>query len=229
LLLYDLDFATAGAEFKRAIELNPNGVEGHQGLGDYYASMGQVQESVQEMQHARELDPLAVIVNDDLCKMLFFARQYDEALAQCKANLDLAPNSVGPLLNVGDVYAAKGMDSEAVSALLHALPLMGASPTMIAAVKTGASGSGLKGFWRAMIQFMPENVTNGVDPVGVAMVYAHDGNSDKALLWLERATQTRSYGINYLGVNPVFDELRSDPRFVSLLKRIGLPQSQTRN
>jgi len=125
LLLYELDFATAGAELKRAVELNANGVEGHQGLGDYYATMGQLQESVLEVERARELDPLASIVNSDLCTMLFFARRYDEALAQCKANLDLDPNSVRALWFIGDVYAAKGMNSEAVSTFLQAMQLGG--------------------------------------------------------------------------------------------------------
>ncbi len=191
LLLYELDFATAGAELKRAVELNPNGVEGHQGLGDYYATMGQLQESVLEVERARELDPLASIVNSDLCTMLFFARRYDEALAQCKANLDLDPNSVRALWFIGDVYAAKGMNSEAVSTFLQAMQLGGAPPGMIAAAKTG--------------------------------------DADMALRSLEKAVEARCYGITYLAVNPMFDELRSDPRFVSLLRRIGLPQSQARN
>ena len=149
LLQYELDFTTAGAKFKRAVELNPNAVEGHEGLGDYYATIGRLQESVQEVERARELDPLATIVNFDLCGMLFFARRFDEALAQCKANLDLDPNSVRSLWLIGGIYAAKGMNSEAVSAFLQAMQLGGAPPGMIAAAKTGARDSGLKGFWKA--------------------------------------------------------------------------------
>jgi len=230
LLLYELDFATAGAELKRAVELNPNGVEGHQGLGDYYATMGQLQESVLEVEHARELDPLASIVNSDLCTMLFFARRYDEALAQCKANLDLDPNSVRALWFIGDVYAAKGMNSEAVSTFLQAMQLGGAPPGMIAAAKTGARDSGLKGYWKALTQFLPENVANGnLEPFDAAVGYAYAGDADMALRSLDKAVEARCYGITYLGVNPMFDELRSDPRFVSLLRRIGLPQSQARN
>ncbi len=222
LLLYELDFATAGAELKRAVELNPNGVEGHQGLGDYYATMGQLQESVLEVERARELDPLASIVNSDLCTMLFFARRYDEALAQCKANLDLDPNSVR--------YAAKGMNSEAVSTFLQAMQLGGAPPGMIAAAKTGARDSGLKGYWKALVPFLSENVANGnLEPFDVAVVYAYAGDADKALPWLEKAVEARCYGITYLGINPIFDGLRSDPRFVSLQRRIGLPQRQTIN
>ncbi len=230
LLLYELDFATAGAELKRAVELNPNGVEGHQGLGDYYATMGQLQESVLEVERARELDPLASIVNSDLCTMLFFARRYDEALAQCKANLDLDPNSVRALWFIGDVYAAKGMNSEAVSTFLQAMQLGGAPPGMIAAAKTGARDSGLKGYWKALTPFLPENVANGnLEPFDAAVGYAYAGDADMALRSLEKAVEARCYGITYLAVNPMFDELRSDPRFVSLLRRIGLPQSQARN
>jgi TolB-like protein/Tfp pilus assembly protein PilF len=230
LLLYVRNFETAEAEFKRAVELNPNGVEGHEGLGNYYASMGQSGESVQEMQYARELDPLGSIVNSDLCRTLYFARRFDDALAQCKANLDLSPNSVGPLSNLGDVYAAKGMESEAMSTFLHALQLAGAPPAMIAAAETGAIGSGLKGYWAALVRFAPEYVAKGdLEPFDAAVGYAYAGDADEALRWLEKAVEERCSGIMYLGVNPTFDGLRSDPRFISLLRRIGLPQSQTKN
>jgi TolB-like protein/DNA-binding winged helix-turn-helix (wHTH) protein/Tfp pilus assembly protein PilF len=227
LLQYDLDFATAGSEFKRAVDLNPNGPEGHEGLGNYYATMGDLQESVLEMERARQLDPLALIVNSDLCTMLYFARRYDDALAQCKANLDQDPNSVRAFWAVGAVYAAKGMELEAVSAFLQAHQLAGAPPLMIAAAKTGARNSGLKGYWRALVQFVPENIANGnLEAFDVAVVYANAGDADKALPWLERAVEARCYGITYLGVNPAFDRLRSDPRYVLLLRRIGLPAAQ---
>jgi TolB-like protein/Tfp pilus assembly protein PilF len=95
LLDYELDFAAAGVEFQRAVELNPNAPEGHLGLGSYYAAMGQMQESVQQSQRARELAPLDFIVNLHLCNMLYYVRRYDEALAQCKANQDLDPRLAG--------------------------------------------------------------------------------------------------------------------------------------
>src|SRR5215469_4652657 len=84
LLLEDLNFTAAGTEFKRAVELSPNTVEGHKGLGDYYATIGQPEEAVLELERARELDPLASIVNLDLCRMLYFARQYDDASLSAK-------------------------------------------------------------------------------------------------------------------------------------------------
>jgi TolB-like protein/Tfp pilus assembly protein PilF len=230
LLQYELNFTAAGDEFKRAVELNPNGVEGHEGLGTYYATMGRLQESVQEMQRARETDPLALIVNTDLCKMLYFARRYDDALAQCKANLDLDPNSFRVFQAVGAIYAAKGLDSDAASAFLQAHTLAGDPPVLIAALKRGERDSGVKGQWNALLQFYREDIKNGMaDPFDVATGYAYAGNTDRALTWLEKAVKARCYGITYLGVDPAFDRLRSDPRFVSLVHRMGLPQDATLN
>ena len=66
----DLDFTTAHAEFKRAVELSPNAVQGHQGQGDYYAAVGQMDQAMLEMERAREVDPLSFILNFDVCRIL---------------------------------------------------------------------------------------------------------------------------------------------------------------
>jgi TolB-like protein/DNA-binding winged helix-turn-helix (wHTH) protein/Tfp pilus assembly protein PilF len=227
LLDYELDFAAAGAEFQRAVELNPNAPEGHLGLGGYYAAMGQMEESVQQSQRARELAPLDFFVNLQLCNMLYYARRYDEALAQCKANQDLDPRSPDALDPLGAVYAAKGMDSEAASTFLRSQELWGASPAMIAALKTGQTESGLRGFWTAWLHFQRASIAAGKeDPMVVACIYSRAGDTDKALTWLEKAFKARRTWIIFLGVNPAFDSLRSDPRFVSLLRRIGLPHTR---
>ena len=234
LLQNDLDFAAAGGEFKRAVELNPNQAEGHQGLGDYYATMGQMQHSVLEMERAREVDPVGLVVNTDLCMVLYFARRYDEAIAQCNATLDLDPHSAAALWQLGAVYATKGMDSKAASAFVQASALRGVAPDLIAAFKSGERDSGLRGQWKAALQFLFRNMNgskkddrNDVDPMSIAVAYTYADNTDKALMWLERAFEARAYGITYLGVDPTFDRLRSDPRFVLLLRLIGLPAAQS--
>jgi TolB-like protein/Tfp pilus assembly protein PilF len=223
LLLYDLDFASAGDEFRRAVELSPNSVEGHQGLGDYYAAVGRLQEAVQEVERARELDPLASIVNHDLCQTLTFARRWDEALAQCKANLELDPNSARTIWVIGDIYTARGMESEALSYLLRGLKAVGAAPKMMAAAEAGAGRGGLKGCWQALIPFALDGVRNGgLDAFNVAVAYTRAGDPDDALLWLQKAVEARSFGIAFLGVDPTFDPLRSDPRFRSLLRDLSV-------
>jgi len=223
LLYYDFDFATAAQEFNHALELNPNSPDGHQGSGNYYATLGQLQQSVLEMQRARDLDPLSLMVNTDLCMVLYFARRYDEALVQCKTTLELDPRSSPTLRQLGAVYAAKGMGLEASSAFLRAHSLEGAPPALIVAIKNGEEVSGLSGHWQAWLKFLNQEIDDGkVDPIDVAEAYAYVGNDDGALAWLERAFEARCYGVTYLGVDPTFDRLRSNPRFVSLLRRIGL-------
>ena len=230
LLLYELDFASAGNEFKRAVELSPNSTEAHQGLGDYYAAVGQLDEAVHEVERARELDPLASIVNHDLCQTLTFARRFDEALAQCKANLELNPNSARAIWVIGDAYAGKGMDSEALSYVLRGLKVSGVSSETIAAAEAGASRAGLKGCWQALIPFALEALRKGeLDAFSVAVVYTHAGDSDKAISWLRKAVEARSFGISFLGVDPTFDRLRSDPRFLSLLQDLSLTKHSHSN
>jgi TolB-like protein/Flp pilus assembly protein TadD len=230
LLDFDSDFAAAGAEFQRAVELNPNGADGHLGLSEYYAAMGRMQESVQEVQRARELDPLDLIVNTELCARLYFARRFDEALAQGKANLDLNPSSPFPHRQLGWIYAAKGLDSEAAAAFIRSEELGGASPAMIAALRAGEKDSRPKGFWTAWLQFQRASIAAGKeDPMMVAAVYSFSRDTDNALKWLRKAFKARRPNIIFLAVDPTFDSLRSDPRFASLLRQIGLSQSQTRN
>jgi len=229
LLDYDFDFAAAGAELQRAVELNPNGADGHLGLSDYYAAMGRLQESVQEAQRARELDPLDWLVNTNLCYKLYLARRYEEALAQCKANLDLDASSPIPHGQLGAIYAAKGMDSEAASEFLRSHELGGAPPVLIAALQAGVRDSGLAGYWTAWLRFQRASIAAEEDPMLLAFLYIRTGDTDNALIWLEKAFKARRSGITMLGVGPEFDSLRSNPRFVSLLRRIGLPQSKTRN
>ena len=155
---------------------------------------------------------------------------HDWEFCQCKANQDLDPRSPEALDQLGAVYAAKGMDSEAASAHLRSHELLGASPAMIAALQAGQRESGLKGFWTAWLKFRRASIAAGKeDPIAVACIYSRAGDTDKALIWLERSFKARRTWIIYLGVDPTFDSLRSDPRFASLLRRIGLPQSQTSN
>ena len=101
---------------------------------------------------------------------------------------------------------------------------------MITALQAGERDSGLPGFFTAWLQFQRASIAAGKeDPMMVAAVYSFARDTDKALTWLEKAFKERRIEMEFLGVDPTFDSLRSDPRFVSLLRRIGVPQSQRRN
>jgi TolB-like protein/DNA-binding winged helix-turn-helix (wHTH) protein len=218
----ELDLVTAGEEFKKAVELGPNGVEGHEGLGEYYAAVGKFDESILEMRRAQELDPLAFILNEDVCRMLFLARRYEEALAQCNTNLDMDPSQRARWL-IAAIYAAKGMDKEAVSTFLQAFEKAGVSSHRMAALRSGAAKGGLKGLWQEVLRTNnPEVDSEKHEYFDIATSYAYAGDRDKAITWLERAFEARSFGIAYVRSDPTFDAFRSDVRFQNLLERIPI-------
>jgi len=221
-LLNELDISTAGAEFRRAAELSPNGVEGHQGLSEYYAAAGQMDQAVREAERAREIDPLSVIVNINLCRMLYFARRFDEALAQCRANLELDPNLPRSLRYIGAIYAAKGMDSEAAVLFLQVHEKAGDREDRMAALRKAQESSGLRGLCKATL--LIEGNEEKRDPFGLAAGYTCAGDKDQALIWLRRAIDERSFGVVWLDVDPAFDSLRSDMRFRDLMRRMNFSQ-----
>jgi len=221
-LHYDLDFAKAKDEFKRAVELNPNAVEGHQGLADYYATIGELQQSIAEMERARDIDPLSLILNLDLCSTLYFARRYDEALAQCKATLELDQRT-SILRLTGGVYASLGMYAEASEAFSRADELRGAGNAMRVFPSQVRSASAFKNYWRSVLSRGIEKVGNGSESAFfIAQAYTYAGDDAQAMTWLEKALELRAFGITYVGVDPLFDRLRSNPRFAVLLQRMGL-------
>jgi tetratricopeptide (TPR) repeat protein len=200
-------------------------VEGHQGLAEYYASVGQTDRAIPEILRAQAVDPLSYIVNDDVCRMLYFWRRFDEALAQCKANLDFDAQLQRPLWKMGSIYAAKGLDDTAASVFLQAFERAGAPPAIMAALKNGEQKSGLRGMCLAVLQITNREINKEkYDPFFMAVAYTYAGDKDKALIWLERAFDERSFGITYLGVDPTFDSLRSFPRFQDLVQRVRQPQ-----
>src|SRR5262249_37186060 len=114
------------------------------------------------------------------------------------------------------------MNSEAASAFIQAEELWGIPPARIAAFKRDSGDLGQR--FKASLQIRGRASDSGQqDFMNLAVAYTYAGNADKALGWLERALEARTFGITYLGVDPTFDGLRSDPRFILLLHRIGLP------
>ena len=157
-LLYDLDFATAGTEFNRAVELSPNAVEGREGLANYYAAVGDLDRAVLEITRARDIDPLSFLVNEDVCRTLYFARRFEQALAQCKATLEMDPELQRPLLRIGCIYSAMGEEAQAASTFIQFFQTFGEKPATLTALTKKAEESGLRGMWDAALQFSNSQV-----------------------------------------------------------------------
>lgn len=184
-----------------------------------YAAAGQLDQAMLEIARAHEVDPLSFIVSNDVCRILYFARRFDEALAQCNANLDMDPELRRPLWRIGSIYAAMGQEQRAVSAFIQAFQSAGEESPRLTALAEGAQKSGLRGMWEAALPLISQN-DEKQDPFGTAAAYMYAGNKEKALALLERAYQQRAFGITWLAVDPTFDGLHSDDRFQHLLRKM---------
>jgi len=245
-MFYDWDFPEAEKEFQHAIELNPNFASTHEGYSMLLAARGRFDESLAEMKRARDLDPLSLIINTDLCAVLYYARRYDLATAQCNTALEIDPNFRMTHLQLAKVYQAKGMYEEAQTELLKAwtpdrdpdtsgkqgaVPelagtfgggvVVGFTSTSLRAMRKAYAISGWTGLWQKALDLQLQQRTPWSYERAVA--YANLGKKEQALHWLEKAYEDRFMLMIFLKVDPTFDALHPDPRFQELLRRIGLP------
>jgi TolB-like protein/DNA-binding winged helix-turn-helix (wHTH) protein/Tfp pilus assembly protein PilF len=219
---YDWDWATAEKEYRRAIELNPNYATGHHWYAECLALQGRFGESFPEIESARQLDPLSLIIAADYGAILYFSRQYDRAIEQFRSVLDMEPNFPRAHMLVW-AYTQKGLFADAL-ADAEAWRQTDGSPNwswvMIAYV-SGRSGDQTKA--KLALEQLKRLETHGtLDPLSFAVAYVGIGDNDKALGWLEKAAAERSSSLTALKVDPTYDPLRNDPRFQELVRRVGL-------
>jgi serine/threonine protein kinase/Tfp pilus assembly protein PilF len=217
---YDWDWAAAGKHFERAIALNPASPMAHHEYANYLLALGRSNESMTEMQRTLELDPVSPLFNGSLAYKLYSARRFDEAIEQERKTLDMDPSMPAAHYVLGAAYAAKGMYREAL-AEFEKLPdrrrdVYGA----YVHARLGERSQAL----RILDELKGASKQEYVSAYSFAVIYLGLGEKDQAFAWLEKAYEERSFLLPYLKVDPIWDPLRSDPRFADLVRRIGLPQ-----
>jgi tetratricopeptide (TPR) repeat protein len=150
----------------------------------------------------------------------YFARQYDDALAQIQRAYSLEPNPPEFLFPFGVIYAEKGMYREAIGEFQK----LGDQPHALGHMGNTYARMGRAAEARQMISKLEEHVQkDGLGRYEIALVYAGLGEKDAAFGWLEKSYATRDKGLTYLKIDPCLDPLRSDQRFQDLIRRVGLP------
>jgi tetratricopeptide (TPR) repeat protein len=221
--LYDWDWAGAEDEFKRAIAINPGYSDAHQMYGYFVSSMGRSDEALREMQRAQDLDQVSLPKITAVGEALFDARRYDEAIAAFQKALEMDPNSGFTYWALGRAYTEKEMYPEAIAAFKKSIPLSGDSPDESASLGCVYARSGKKAEARKMLDHLQElSKKKYIAPSVIAELYTALGEKDQAFVWLDKAYEDHDFILVLLKVEPTFDNLRSDPRFTVLLKRIGL-------
>jgi eukaryotic-like serine/threonine-protein kinase len=211
---YDWDWASADREFRRAIELNPDYSTAPDWYGLYLAEMGRFEEAIASVRRALELDPASVDINAGLGRVLFYARRYDESLEQYRKTIEMAPIYAAFYAELAYLYEQMGLADEWLAAREK---LTGRVPELYEAYLK----HGIKGYWQKSLE-LHRSHQSWDDFYSRAQVYARLGEIDKAIEQLNKAFEVRDHQMAQLKVNPLFDPLRSDPRFQELLRRMKL-------
>jgi TolB-like protein/Tfp pilus assembly protein PilF len=223
LSYYEWDRIGSEKEYRRAIELKPNYATAHHWLGADLANVKRFEESLVELRRAEELDPLSPIIGTNLADTLVFARRYDEGIAQYKRTLVREPDFAYAHMALSRAYAEKGMYPEAIA------------EARTAELRGGSAARGFLGLWLAksgkrdealklLGELRQESTRNYVQGYTVALIYIGLGDKAEALNWLEKNVASRAETASAYAVAPEFDDLRSEPRFKEMLRRMNLPE-----
>ena len=224
---YDWDWAGAEAEFKRALELNPGYPQAHQYYADLVKSFGRFDEALAEMQEALSLDPLSYSANTGIGHVLYLSREYDRAIAHYGKVIESDPTFVPARLWFGRPYLQKGMFKEAIEQVEEAVKLSHETTVSLATLGQAYAAAGRMTDARKILdKLLTRGAEQYVPSYWIALVYTSMGNKDKAVEYLEKALLERSSWLVWANVEPRFDTLRPDPRFDSLLTRIGFEPSK---
>jgi TolB-like protein/DNA-binding winged helix-turn-helix (wHTH) protein len=222
---FDWDWQMAEKEYRRAIELNANYATAHHWYAEYLAYQGRFHEALAESERARELDPLSLIIAADNGAIFYFSRQYDRAIERFRAVLDMDPGFTRAHLVIV-AYAQKGQFAAALADIEAWRHTVGDRPWIAGweAYVYGRAGERAKA-WQALRKVEELSRKWQVDPTQFMIVsYSGIGDKEKCLAWLEKASRERTNIPTGLKVDPLYDPLRSEPRFQDLLRRVGLAQ-----
>ncbi len=220
---YDWNWPEAEQHFKRAIELKPDYATAHQWYSAMLAAMGRFAESNTEAQRAHELEPFSLTINSDLGRHLYYARQYEPALAAHRQTLQMDGNYARAHVELGYVLTQMGQHQEAIKEFQQALTLDKSSLSALAGLghAYGVAGQREQAA-RVVEQLQAQTGQRYVSPYHLAVVYAGLGERAQALDQLEKAAAERFNWLGFLRVEPQFDSLHSDPRFAALVRRANL-------
>jgi len=216
----DWDWPGAEREFQLALRLDPNNVTAHQWYADYLDCLGQFDKAIAELKRAQSIDPLSLIVSSTLARVYRDARQYDRAVEQSRKTLELDPNFPHAHWTLGLAYLGKAMCQEAVTELQMARDL-GRTPVFEASLGHAYAAAGD----RSRALGVAENLKRGrPHAFGIAQVYAGLGDKKLAMEWLDQAYKEHDRGLVMLKFDGLLDNVRSEPRFQELMRRVGVAQ-----
>jgi eukaryotic-like serine/threonine-protein kinase len=216
---HDWNWAAAEEEFKKALSIEPRYATAHLWYGLLLLSVKRTDEAIAEMSRGHEIDPFSGVILQNLSRSYLFSRQYDRAIEEGGKT----PNVAFAHMRVAEAYAAKGMPGQAASEFQRAAELFGPLPSGLWATGQARAVEGRRAEALKAIEEMAALSTRRyVSPAYTAYVFMRLGEKDLTLEWLEKAMTDHSFELIFLPLHPVWDPLRTDPRFAAILRRLNL-------
>jgi tetratricopeptide (TPR) repeat protein len=220
--LYDWGWASAEKEYKRALALNPGYATAHHWYAWHLIVTERNGEGIAELKKAENLDPLSLIISADLADALCIAHRYDESVQQSQKTIEMDPHFAVAHYQLGQALAQQHRHEEAIAEFRRAIELSGGNTTFESNLANAYAVSGRKEEALKIVNDLESRQSQGSSTdASIALIYVGLGDKDRAMLWLNKAYQAR-FNPSIL-MRPVFDPLRSDPKFQDLLRHIGLP------
>src|SRR6267143_1659642 len=219
---YDWDWPGADKEFKRAFELNPNYAIAHQWRGFYLMSLGKFDEAFAEEKQALKLDPLSLVINGSSAWVFYYARHYDDAIDQARKSLELDQNFHITLWSLGRAYEQKGMYQEAIAAFQKGIASSGNTELTAALGHTYAMMGRIDEAEKVIRELKELSKSRYIGVYSIGEIYVALHKKEEAFQHLKEAIENHDFLLIHMKVDPWLDSLRSDPRFLELLKKVGL-------
>jgi serine/threonine protein kinase/Tfp pilus assembly protein PilF len=221
------DWASTEREFKRALELNPNYANAHNWYGLFLSEVGRHDEAIAQLKRAVELDPLNLNYNDNLGQMYREARQYDSSIDQLKKTFEIDPNFAPAHYDLSFTYREMGKYDLWLEEWRKGANLADDREDLGIADDAARvyATSGYRAAVNRIVELRKKLANRSyVDPASIAYNYAALGDKDQTFYWLEKAYSEKAGRLQAIKIVKPMDPFRSEPRYIDLLKRMGLPQ-----
>jgi len=219
---YDWNASVAETDFRHAIALSPNYASANQWYGMYLCDRGRFDDGIAELERAHALDPLSLVIEVNVGRCRYYGRRYDQAAELLEPLEQREPDYWIVHAILGQTYLAMGRVDDAIRQLERASALLPDNPRNLGLLgdaygRAGRRGDALK-LARELTALSRERY---IPPIYSAMIYMGLGERPQAIALLEKAYAERSNWMVLLNTEPEFDSLRSDPRFLDLVRRIA--------
>jgi TolB-like protein/Tfp pilus assembly protein PilF len=218
---YDWNWPRAENNFRRALEINPSYLKAHNLYALGLASRNRFPESIAESDMAIALDPLSFLTSNDAGVILYAAHQYDRAIRRARQTLELQPGNAAAHHLLGVCESGRGRYPAAILEFEKALASSERYSSVLGRLGYACAKTGDFGKARALLAELSHN--ENAASIHSAFIYVGLRENERAFELLETSERLHEADLVFAGFEPIFDSVRGEPRFVALMKRIGLP------